>query len=143
MIWNFQQTWQEIDFRNLKIIKIHNVNLKCRNEIKVELTILIPSLSLPTVLVRVVIAMMKHHDKKHIRKQRVYLYYSFSSLSTKLSGQELENRTGNWRQKLMQSQGEVLSIDLFFITCLPVFLQNPAPPVLGGLKQMEQILIHQ
>jgi hypothetical protein len=55
------------------------------------------------VLVRVTIAVMKHHDQKQIGEERVYVAYaSISLFITKGSQDWSSSRAGNWKQELMQ-----------------------------------------
>ena len=54
-------------------------------------------------LARVIAAVMKHHNQKQVGKERAYLAYTFSSLST-IKGSQDRNSTmaGTWWQELMQ-----------------------------------------
>ena len=56
-----------------------------------------------TVLLGVSDAVMEHHDQKQLGKERVYLAYPSTSLFVTEGGQDRNsNRTGTWRQELMQ-----------------------------------------
>jgi hypothetical protein len=57
---------------------------------------------------RIPLAMMKHHDKKHIGKEKVYsAYTSTCSLSCPEGSQDSNSRkAGTWSQELMQRPWE-------------------------------------
>ena len=55
------------------------------------------------VLLVVTTAVMKHHDQKQLREERIYLAYSSTSLFiTEGSQDRNSHRSGTWRQELMQ-----------------------------------------
>ena len=57
-----------------------------------------------SVLVRVTIAMMKHHDQNNLeRKGFIWLTFPHHCSSSKKVGTGISNRVGIWRQELMQS----------------------------------------
>jgi hypothetical protein len=58
---------------------------------------------LNTVLVRVPIAVMKHHDQKQVREKSIHLAYSttFRTITEGSQGRNL-NLVGTWRQELIQ-----------------------------------------
>ena len=60
-----------------------------------------------TVLVRVSLAAMRHHDtKKQVEEERVYLAYTSTlPFTTEGSQDRNSNRAGSWRQELMQQPG--------------------------------------
>jgi hypothetical protein len=55
----------------------------------------------PFVLVRVTIAMMKHHDQKQLGEEKVYLAYTSTLLSIIEGSQDRNsNRPRTWSQEL-------------------------------------------
>jgi hypothetical protein len=55
------------------------------------------------ICLRVTTAVIKHHDQKHLGKERVYLAYTSTSLVIiKRSQDRNSSRAENWRQELMQ-----------------------------------------
>lgn len=71
-----------------------------------------------TVLGRFSTAMMKHHNKKKLGKERVY-FPCDSILLFIVEGSQSRNsnRTWTWRQELMQRHGGVLITGLLPMTC--------------------------
>jgi hypothetical protein len=91
-----------------------------------------------TVLVRVAIAMMEHHDQKYKleRKGLIQLTLPYHcSLSKEV---RTGTQAGTWRQELMQRPWRVLLTGLLLMTCSTCFLIEPrttclgvAPPTVG------------
>lgn len=78
------------------------------------------------VLVRVSIAMMKHHDQKQIGEEMVYLAYtSTPQFITKGSQSRNSHREGTWSQELLQKPWRVLLTDLLPMACSACFLMEP------------------
>jgi hypothetical protein len=56
-----------------------------------------------SVLVRVTIAVMKHHDQNQVGEEKVYsIYTSTSQLIIKGSQNRNSSRAGTWRQELTE-----------------------------------------
>ena len=67
------------------------------------MAILLMALSSGSVLVRVSIAVMKHHDPKQVGEERAYLAYTSTSLFIIERSQDRNSsRAESWRQELMQ-----------------------------------------
>jgi hypothetical protein len=72
----------------------------CLTEAPPDLSLLHPFFPL---LIRVTIAVMKHHDHKQLQKERFYsAYISTILLIIEGSRNRSSNRAGAWRQELMQ-----------------------------------------
>lgn len=79
------------------------------------------------VLIRVTLAVMRHHDQNQIGEDRVYLTLT-STLLFITGGARKGTQAGpTWRQELIQGKGEMLLIDLFLV---PVVLASPNAHVL-------------
>ena len=56
-----------------------------------------------SILVRVTIVVMKHHDQTQAEEERIYLTYTFTSQSIAEGSQDRNsNRREAWRQELIQ-----------------------------------------
>ena len=63
----------------------------------------LPSSPAPAVLIRLNVAVMKHHGQQHLGEERVNLAYTFTSVFiTEGSQDRNSNKAGTWRQELMQ-----------------------------------------
>ena len=81
-----------------------------------------------TVVVRVFIAVAKHHDERASWEERIYSAYTSTWLFiTKGSQDRNSNRAGTWRQELMQKPWRVLLTGLLPLPCSACFLIEPRP----------------
>ena len=82
------------------------------------------------LLVRDSMAVIKHHDKKQLGEERIYLAYPSTSLFIIRRSQDRTlNKAESWRWKLTQRSGEIpltgSFTDLLPMACLACFLIEP------------------
>jgi hypothetical protein len=71
----------------------------------------------------VCIAVMRHHDQKQLREERLYfIHSSVSVFITKGSQNRNSNNTGTWRQELMQRPWRGAAYWLASLSCSACFL---------------------
>jgi hypothetical protein len=84
------------------------------------------------VLVRVVVALMKHHDQTQLGEEMIYLAYtSPAPFIIKESQDRNSNRTGTWKKEPMQRPWKGAATGLFPLACSDYFLIEPGPPAQG------------
>ena len=78
------------------------------------------------VIVKVTIALIKHHQQKQLVEERIYLAYASTSLFITEGNQDRNsNRAGTWRQELKQRPQRGAAYWLLCMACSVYFFVGP------------------